>query len=594
MSTQAVTISSLRENSDRDIATFNSSMHQPSYTIGENMSDLQITVHRIREDSDHGRATFNRGMRQPSLPDSPSEQIWPERLDTPGYIPHHLKRSATGQFPILEVIQRLLYRMRPSGVTDVEKLLAIIGLYQAICPLYTHLKDFCIWAFTVHVTIPEYDPIAKDVIAWIGSEVIANSHSQSAMLITGGISDPREEYLRRVLGPPGGGSVTDEKDDEVFCLPPIGDRLFWVGFRPFLLSRRGGNSSRKGQAGSRITINRNGQLQELVTLTTLGWSLEPIHAFTRICHEFRVKNSTGTTTVYFAGDGNDQYRSGWQSVSKAIRKLDTIDMDEHTKLDVVKDAERYYSEKSRSYFADCGIPNRRGYLFHGPPGTGKSSFCAALAGHLKCDIYHINLANGSISDSGLQNLFCGLPRKCVVVLEDIDSAGIGREHSASKKALQAPASTGSDSDETLVSSPPSTGQSMVTLSGLLNSIDGNASQEGRLLIMTSNTPDALDAALTRPGRIDKKVYFGNMTASSAKGIFKRLIGRSALAHAKGFTPSEVQAWAEEFAEKVPENVFSPAQVQNFLQDCDGDPIKAIADIETWVAESRPSSSKMRD
>ncbi|RAR12477.1 P-loop containing nucleoside triphosphate hydrolase protein [Stemphylium lycopersici] len=576
------------------MATFNSGMRQPSYTIGENVSDLQITVHRIHGDSDRALAALSRGMRQPSLPENASDQIWPERLDTPGYIPHHLKRSASGQFPILEVIQRLLYRLRPSGLGNLERLLAIIGLYRAICPLYTHLKDLFIWAFTVHVTIPEYDPIAKDVIAWVGSEVVANSHSQSAMLVTGGISDPREDYLKRVLGPSGGGPVMDEKDDDVFCLPPIGTRIFWVGFRPFLLSRRGGNISRKNQAGPRITINHNSQLQELVTLTTLGWSLKPIHAFTSLCREFRVKNSTGTTTVYFAGDSNDQYHGVWQSVSKAIRKLDTIDMDEYTKLNVVQDAERYYSERSRSYFADCGIPNRRGYLFHGPPGTGKSSFCAALAGHLKCDIYHINLTNGSISDSGLQNLFLGLPRKCIVVLEDIDSAGIGRENSSSKEAPKAPVLTGFNSEETLVSFPPPARRSMVTLSGLLNAIDGNASQEGRLLVMTSNTPDALDPALTRPGRIDKKVYFGNMTASSAKGIFRRLIGRSPLAHEKGFTPSEVDGWAEEFAEKVPENFFSPAQVQNFLQDCDGDPIKVLADIEAWVAQNRPISSKTRD
>ena len=70
----------------------------------------------------------------------------------------------------------------------------------------------------------------------------------------------------------------------------------------------------------------------------------------------------------------------------------------------------------RQFFADCGIPYRRGYLFYGPPGTGKSSFSAALAGHLGCDIYHINLATGTISDGSLHRLFLGLPRKCIVVM----------------------------------------------------------------------------------------------------------------------------------------------------------------------------------
>lgn len=57
---------------------------------------------------------------------------------------------------------------------------------------------------------------------------------------------------------------------------------------------------------------------------------------------------TGTTTVYFAGGGG-QYDYGggqWQSISKPVRKLDTIDMEERVKLDLVRDAEYYYSEQS--------------------------------------------------------------------------------------------------------------------------------------------------------------------------------------------------------------------------------------------------------
>jgi chaperone BCS1 len=54
----------------------------------------------------------------------------------------------------------------------------------------------------------------------------------------------------------------------------------------------------------------------------------------------------GTTTVYFAGGNGDPYCDGWQSVSKAIRKLDTIDMNEDIKSDIIRDAEYYYSEQS--------------------------------------------------------------------------------------------------------------------------------------------------------------------------------------------------------------------------------------------------------
>jgi chaperone BCS1 len=107
--------------------------------------------------------------------------------------------------------------------------------------------------------------------------------------------------------------------------------------------------------------------------------------------------------------------------------------------------------------------------------------------------------------------------------------------------------------------------------------------------MTSNNPDALDAALTRPGRIDKKVYFGNMSKTAGKSIYMRLIGRSALAHDAAFTMAEIEQYANEFADKVPANTFTPAQVQNFLQDCRSDPLRALREVDAWVDENREKS-----
>jgi chaperone BCS1 len=165
------------------------------------------------------------------------DEIWPEPLNTPGYIPRHLKRAATGQFPILELIQRLLYRLKPSGAGEIERILALVGLYQALRPAYTHLKEFCIWAFTVQVTIPETDPVAKEVLAWIGSEIITKSHSRSAMLVTGGMQELDNGFNRMLMPPPPGAAI-NKKNDEIFCFPPLGTRLFWIGFRPFLFSQR--------------------------------------------------------------------------------------------------------------------------------------------------------------------------------------------------------------------------------------------------------------------------------------------------------------------------------------------------------------------
>jgi chaperone BCS1 len=87
-------------------------------------------------------------------------------------------------------------------------------------------------------------------------------------------------------------------------------------------------------------------MQNALTISTLGWTLEPLRAFTHLCHLFKLRNLTGTTTVFFAGGSADAYCDGWQSVSKAIRKLDTIDMNDEVKSDIIRDAENYYSEQS--------------------------------------------------------------------------------------------------------------------------------------------------------------------------------------------------------------------------------------------------------
>jgi chaperone BCS1 len=273
-------------------------------------------------------------------------QLWPEALDTPGLIPSHMKRAGAASIPILEVFQRILYRLHPRGrASDLELALAALGLWQAIRPAYQHLRDFFFWAATVQITIPESDAVSREVLTWMGSEVIAKSRARSAMLVTGGMENLNNNFPHqmRFPGPAGGGG---RLDDEVLCLPPLGTRLFWVGFRPFLFTRSGGTNIHRNTILSGNMLNDQGQLANALTITTLGWSLKPLQKFTELCHEYKLNNLTGTTQVYFAGGHSDPYGDGWQSVSKAIRRLDTIDMDEEVKSDIIRDAEYYYSEQS--------------------------------------------------------------------------------------------------------------------------------------------------------------------------------------------------------------------------------------------------------
>jgi chaperone BCS1 len=131
-----------------------------------------------------------------------------------------------------------------------------------------------------------------------------------------------------------------------------------------------------------------------------------------------------------------------------------------------------------------------------------------------------------------------LPRRCVVLLEDIDTAGLRRpaeelsKSGAEKKAddgskeskdKEAPSNDWKVSDlaKALKKDSSSDDKKGISLSGLLNAIDGVASHEGRVLIMTTNVPESLDEALIRPGRVDLQVGFTNATREQARELFIR-------------------------------------------------------------------------
>ncbi|KAF2809487.1 uncharacterized protein BDZ99DRAFT_463270 [Mytilinidion resinicola] len=159
----------------------------------------------------------------------------------------------------------------------------------------------------------------------------------------------------------------------------------------------------------------------------------------------------------------------------------------------------------------------------------------ALAGYLKYDLRLISLS--AVNDNALLEAFGNLEGPCVVVLEDVDSAGITHEN----------AKKGNNSAK-------------LTLSGLLNAIDGNAAPENRPLIMRSNCPEALDDALTRPGRIYRQIYFSHIAQPSA-AIYKRLVARL-VARDGVISKQEIEPLAKRFAEQIPKNSITPAELQN--------------------------------
>lgn len=152
-----------------------------------------------------------------------------------------------------------------------------------------------------------------------------------------------------------------------------------------------------------------------------------------------------------------------------------------------------------THISRTGIPYRRGYLLHGPPGSGKSSFIQALAGSLEYNICVLNLSERGLTDDKLNHLLANAPERTLILLEDIDAAFSGRSQSGEAGF------SGS-----------------VTFSGLLNALDGVASSTSqRIMFLTTNHIEKLDPALIRPGRVDLKELIDDATPYQARELFTR-------------------------------------------------------------------------
>jgi chaperone BCS1 len=319
---------------------------------------------------------------------------------------------------------------------------------------------------------------------------------------------------------------------------------------------------------------------------------------TECCTEYS-KLVQNKTSLYEHQDGV------WvRSVVSDIRPISTVILNESKKSELLKDIENYLDPASRQWYSSRGIPYRKGYLLHGPPGTGKSSLSLSIAGHTGLDIYILSLS--AVTEDHLRDLFARLPSRCVVLLEDIDAVSSQRIGKVTTK----------DSRQ----SKPVAGR--VPLSTLLNVIDGVGSREGRVLIMTTNHISHLDEALIRPGRVDKKVEFGladrvvmtdlfclvfkpvKADISSPKNAQSDvLVGEDRKYHeasrsqeeevqkVEGEEVERVERLAEEFAAKVPELQFSPADILSFLLEYRQSPREAIDNMRELI--SKPTEAKLK-
>ena len=262
---------------------------------------------------------------------------------------------------------------------------------------------------------------------------------------------------------------------------------------------------------------------ECITISCFGRSVAPIQELLADCKRFAAERQEHLTMIYKAGG-----RHWERGTERHCRPWETVYMGQEAKQEFLDDMCEFLDPATSRFYARRGIPYRRGYLFHGPPGTGKTSLASAVSGILGMNLYVLSLADDFMSDGGLSALFSALPSRCVVLMEDIDAAGINRPEDITKTRPKGSDENAPDQPKESSDGKNSKDQKpnpKVTLSGLLNALDGVASQEGRIVIMTTNEPESLDKALIRPGRVDLQIYFDYANKDTSQQIFARMYSK---------------------------------------------------------------------
>lgn len=160
---------------------------------------------------------------------------------------------------------------------------------------------------------------------------------------------------------------------------------------------------------------------------------------------------------------------------------------------IVRDMKDFCARDTKAWYEAHGLPHRRSYLFHGPPGCGKTSTIRMIAGMFRLNACFLSLTANDFSNQVLQDALSSIPRRALLVLEDVDVLFNEDRKSETATAL--------------------------TFSGMLNALDGLISVDGIITIFTTNHIEKLDPALIRGGRVDRRFEFVHPSQKQMCALF---------------------------------------------------------------------------
>ena len=348
-------------------------------------------------------------------------------------------------------------------------LMAIGVLGTILRHLPGRIMRLLVRAISISVEVPDRDPAFRWVQAWLAAGRSSKRARDLTLATEWASPEPDPEinpYCDRTSGP---------ASEARFVLSPA-PGMHLATFRGRVLVVR--RNRRELQSGGATAFH------ESLILQILGGSRQLIDDLLAKAHATSFPRTPGVSIL--TAHSELWCPASWQPK----RPLGSLILADSILEDTLEDLRDFY--RSSTWYAERGIPYRRGYLLHGPPGTGKTTLVLALAGELKLPVATLNLSDRLMSDESLRAMVDALPAAALLLIEDIDCA-FNEKRSA-------------------------TGTSGITLSGLLNALDGVSSRDGRVLFLTTNHPERLDPALLRPGRVDRKIELGYATPDQRTNV----------------------------------------------------------------------------
>ena len=306
---------------------------------------------------------------------------------------------------------------------------------------------------------------------------------------------PYSKSSRRLLLTTFKGSQDNGFSSQIYLTPAPGHHIFHYKNNLIWLNRTSEEGQSKGHSDDYGSFTK---AKESFRLTLFGRSQKVIKELVDDLQETAKRMLKQKPKFYSSIYGS------WYDRSDIIeRKVASVILPNQEEKKIIEDLQWFLD--SADWYKTRGIPYRRGYLFYGIPGSGKSSLVTALAGELGLNLYMLNLNAVGMTDDRLLDMIHSIKDRSLILFEDIDVVQPSRD-SVTKGNVE-----------------------KISLSGLLNVIDGPSAREGCAIFMTTNYKDKLDKALIRAGRTDVKLEFSYATSEQIYRFYQIFYAKQATA-----------------------------------------------------------------